>query len=590
MGVFFTTILAAGLLTGCGGSGSASGQGYNMTEEEVSVYYEGKYGSDQENVTMYFLDGNKQIAYYDMDTVQSILNKLYQDGYGDYEKDPAYAVSYSSDGADQVTFTRENGYDMVLNFAEDSIHFTDYDMFISHSYDMSPVDLSHSSGYDADGQPVYLQRVESRSFSRYGKELTYDLAAYDIDLIHQGDAYYLPAQTLYDVLLGSTYTLYLYNGEDAFYINYENFQNGMGEDDSLVQKYYDTEQSERSQALIDYTYHELCMVLDYSYGLKDSHNIDSFDEYFQEMAYDGQSLKDMLRSEDPLKMDQALQVLTYKGFADMHSGFMAPSAFTGLENLSKVRAAGYAQSIYDYVAMDSGFRKAREKALGLEQEEVNNYQEVGDTAFITFDHFLAQKQDYYKEAPTDETQDTVGLLIYAHSQITREDSPIKNVVLDISCNGGGEEDAVAFVCAWFLGDASIYLQNPMTGASAVNVYRCDVNLDHTFDEKDTLSGFNLYCLTSPASFSCGNLAPCMFACSDKVTLIGQTTGGGSCVVLPMTTASGSFFQVSGFRRISSSKNGSFYNSDQGVTPDILLTKTESFYDRESLVEMIDKIK
>ena len=146
------------------------------------------------------------------------------------------------------------------------------------------------------------------------------------------------------------------------------------------------------------------------------------------------------------------------------------------------------------------------------------------------------------------------------------------MVIDLSCNTGGMEDAAAFVCAWFLGESNIYMQNSLTGAQAVNVYRCDVNLDRVFDEKDTVSDLRLYCLISPVSFSCGNLVPCMLKASGKVVLVGQQSGGGSCQVHPFTTASGTFAQCSGYMHISSMKNGSFYDADQGVEPDVVLTR------------------
>ena len=43
------------------------------------------------------------------------------------------------------------------------------------------------------------------------------------------------------------------------------------------------------------------------------------------------------------------------------------------------------------------------------------------------------------EEPVEEEEevDTIKLLLYADSQINRENSPIKNVVIDLSNNGGG---------------------------------------------------------------------------------------------------------------------------------------------------------
>ena len=151
-------------------------------------------------------------------------------------------------------------------------------------------------------------------------------------------------------------------------------------------------------------------------------------------------------------------------------------------------------------------------------------------------------------------------------------------------------DAAIFVMSWFLEEAPFSTINPLTGAQRTALYRADVNLDHEFDERDTLAGKNLYCLVSPVSFSCGNLVPCVFKSSGMVTLIGDTTGGGSCIVLPMSSAWGTLFQISGPNRISFVKNGSYYDADRGVDPDVFLTKTETFCDREKLTEFINSLR
>ncbi len=101
---------------------------------------------------------------------------------------------------------------------------------------------------------------------------------------------------------------------------------------------------------------------------------------------------------------------------------------------------------------------------------------------------------------------------------------------------------------------------------------------------------HLYCLISSSSFSCGNLVPAIFDQAGGITLIGQRSGGGSNVVLPGTTASGMIFQMSGPLQITTCNNGSLYGVDTGVEPHVRLNKTESFYDREALVEMIHGLK
>lgn len=221
-----------------------------------------------------------------------------------------------------------------------------------------------------------------------------------------------------------------------------------------------------------------------------------------------------------------------------------------------------------------------------------SYFEVGDTAYISFDNFTMLPgengvEGYYThdgKLP----EDTFGIIVDAHRQITRENSPIKNVVLDLSCNSGGATPAAVYTLCWFLGESRVSVNNTFTGAQSTMFYKADINMDHVQDEQDTLAGrgLNLFCLISPASFSSGNLVPWAFKENGNVTLLGRTSGGGSCVVSPITTAWGTTLLISGSRRLAFVKNGSYYDVDQGVEPDYVIHTYDHFYDREKLTEYI----
>ena len=235
------------------------------------------------------------------------------------------------------------------------------------------------------------------------------------------------------------------------------------------------------------------------------------------------------------------------------------------------------------------------KLVGLRSahpESEQPYYEIGNTAYVTFDSFVLDPYlDYYALAAEgtlpDPSVDTISLLYYAHQKITRENSPIENVVLDLSLNQGGTASAAIWVIAWFLDEAQLSLTHTATGAETTVVYRADVNLDHQFDDADTISNLNLYCLTSPISFSCGNLVPWAFKADGRVTLLGRVTGGGSCSVLFTTTAWGTSYRISGPNRISFLKNGAFYDVDRGVEPDYFIKNYGTFYDREALSEIVN---
>jgi hypothetical protein len=115
-------------------------------------------------------------------------------------------------------------------------------------------------------------------------------------------------------------------------------------------------------------------------------------------------------------------------------------------------------------------------------------------------------------------------------------------------------------------------------------------MDGEFDFDDSLPiEINRYILTSDQSFSCGNLVPTALKGKPCVTLLGKTSGGGSCVVRSCTSASGAVFAISSSNQISSMKNGSLYNADEGAEPDFAISRYETFYDREALVDFIHNL-
>ena len=337
---------------------------------------------------------------------------------------------------------------------------------------------------------------------------------------------------------------------------------------------------ERSDALAEFGYNELCLALDCLYGLKEIHEIESFDNLFWRLGYRG-----YLHDRDASVADSALAAFISFYLDDLHSAYSGRSWMNAVKEdtgFIGTMYAKYEQHLYEYT-------DARSRIIG---EEIPFYAEVGNTAYITIDDFeiKANGSDYYTGLETGEMpNDTISAIITAHRNIYRENSPIENVVIDLSCNGGGYVDAALFLMGWVLGEAPFCVKDTFTGALSTATYRADTNLDRVFDEKDTLKDKKVYCLISPLSFSCGNLVPAVFKYSQRVTLLGRTSGGGSCMILPMSTAWGTAFQISSKNRMSFFKNGSFYDIDQGVDPDIYLSNIDSFFNREKLTEYINNM-
>lgn len=396
-----------------------------------------------------------------------------------------YGLAFSMDGA-IAALTRTDGapYSMTVDSAADTITFYDYDAFIRHEADRVLIDILDADEAHSEEEKSIFRRTPD-SYERYGDQLVLNLGAYGIDVVADGNACYVPLQTLSDFLLAINYINLFYNGKAIFFADMDGLQDEeTGSYSALGELFYSVEPRERSEAMGAFSYAELCLAMNMEYGLKDIHGISSFDSF--------------------------------------------------------------------------------------------------DT--------VPEDVDYYKNAPTADARDTIGILAYAYSRIMREGSPVENVVLDLSCNGGGEADAAVYTLSAFLGEGYASVKNTMSGALAMGVYEVDLNFDGKFDENDKgLTGKKLFCLISPTSFSCGNLVPCVFKNSNDVTLIGRTSAGGSCVILPLTTADGTFFMISGPKRLAFMKNGSFYDIDQGADPDFVIPTPELQFDRQYMTKYINSL-
>lgn len=428
--------------------------------------------------------------------------------------------------------------------------------------------------------------VATRLTNRRGDPVSLRLADYDIEIITDGGECYLPFQMLNNLLISPLYVQYIFNGQQIIGDVYGG---------TLTERAYEAEPAPMSESFALYNYNELRLFLDTFYGLKPEHRINSFFNY---LVFNT-SLNDALMGTDPNAFDDALSELMTTCLDDSHSGLVRKS----WRNNASPEAAG--MDLFFNVLNGMGYTTmSRLQAAGrlsrasrqFYPDGIPPYEEIGDTAFVTFDSFTADRspEEYYRLENPDDPKDTVELILYAHRQVTREGSPIKNIVLDLSQNGGGNSSAAAAVAAWFTGEAVFQLRDTMTGAETIEGFRADLNLNNKIanDPGDSVSGgeYHLYCLTSPVSFSCANLVPAIFKQSGIVTLIGQRSGGGANAVLPAVTASGTLFRISGTKQISTSINGSFYNVDTGVEPDVILTRPESFYNRPALVEMINSLK
>ena len=534
-----------------------------------------KYSSDddggvsEDTVETYFSTKYDDIPFLSVDFCMPFFSDFYE---------KSELTSETSDDGNVVTYTNEDGSTVKFNYTEKYIEFNDYDLFLSLE-DYSPLETlaPFASVATSDEPTILLQSPYDHYYS--GDTRRIELDDYQIPMIKSGDKLCIPVATFSDIFISETGYNIVYNGE-ALFCTASSLLNG-----KLGEIYYSVDSKDSiSEDLARFNYYELCLNLDLRYGLKEAHQIKDFDSYLSRMG-----LKTEYLSGDVLRIEKANRKLYINCFADFHSGLLNKSPYLDKESSLIGNMYEYNNDFYDRIGSMQKSTTARKEKLG----EVEPYERRGNTVFITFDEFTMKSavDMYYTDNYEYVLTDTLDLFAYAVKRLQNEDSDAENVVIDVSCNGGGYNIACAYAISTILGQSNIVIRNPNTNALRQTITDADLNLDGKIDQNDKSMkelGKNIAVIVSDASFSCGNLLPCNLKSRDKdVLILGQQSGGGGCVVGYGATATGSFLQFSSTKQFTTMKNGYIKDIDDGIAPDISLSLSK-MYNRDYIVNLVSE--
>ena len=550
--------------------------------------------TEREDMTIAFRQGKEDIPYISLtsDFLKACLQKEF---------------TFSEVNADTKTVTITNkdrsNTKAVLDLTKHTLSFENYDLFFSNSAKvyMDPVSTEAFE---------YIKITDCSNIAGQSVALGWYTQDVGVVLWEKTDGTYevaVPLQFLNDVFLSPSQSHLVYNGENIF-------NTGALAVESISNEYYNSPRkgTERSAAMAELCYNELCLNLDFNYGLKAIHGIDNFpdfDSYFKSVG-----IKNDLMSTNASTFANALKDVCEFYFGDGHSNYMYNSPYYG--NASRPTGSHTSPQRVKYSESTEKYQAARDSVYTSGNLPGYELSSDGTTAIVRFDEFTLNAQALSKEkreeygkyiynnlldnyvnyADAKKTQhlyestyDTVAF-IYAVNKKIQETQSIENIVLDMSCNGGGANHSAGFVLAWMLGKCDFAFTNPITGAKWTISYEADINMDGKFaQDDDTVKDKNLFCLISPVSFSCGNMVPAMLKASDRVTILGVTSSGGSSCVQMSSAADGTTFRMSSKWVMSINKNGSNYDIDRGVEPHCIINIPKNFYEKETISALVNNI-
>lgn len=503
----------------------------------------------------YFNDNN--VPYIEISEFFKILDIAYEDSYSDSN------VSYTIDKSigNQVKVTRENSSYAIFDASKNDFTISDSNYFYESSHS-NPLcflpdygDLG-VAGVDTDIKFVANStKAENKYFG--GEEVTFDFDDYNIKTIAYDNNLYLPFTTLSDMFLAVLYAPMVVFDNGIFSPELSDYPADL----------YKRGKINLTSEVIDYHYDELAFNLDFNYGLDgrreellNQFNCNKMSEVFR---------KEYIKRDNLFELDVDLTNLLSYTLDDIHSYILG---YTPMLPYSE------RYQIYGREVMG-------ERGTSFYQEYANvksnytlssGYNEYDDTAIISFTSFYELDDNLYNNVDdlSNTSSDCGELFAYAYKMITRKNSPVKNIVIDITRNGGGDTRCGAFIAGMFSDYVVSYIANGSLNGSGLGIsyYESDCNLDGVIDENDKLiSGgdYNIYCLTSSISFSCANMLPHMLRDSNpNIKIIGHQSAGGECCILPCATVYGTLYTISGSTALKMmGTNGEYVTTDFGVPVD-----------------------
>ena len=524
-------------------------------------------GKTTNGVTLRYYEDMPHVAYIAVADFQKMLM-------------PSKRISVSRTATSLYLLETSKGETALVNTAEESMTFDDYISFVS-------MDVVNAEGFVQEGDELSYVREKPATYTPAAALVTFDLKKYGIDLRGDGQMVYVPLSTLSDLYsdLGGNHVFF--NGEKIMLADFDEKPGTL--DPAFFLKPYET--AERPADLAAYSYGELCFAIDHFYGRPGRNAIDN---KIQEKGLDqalSETHRKLLKS---TKMDEYIFGLEYLS-ARLYDG--SHTTISPIVNCSHIGAADskmtdqfankFVSSFLDIYPLEtmavsnnlqrsdgSEFAaKARQKLLNTD-----TYTKIGNTMYCIFDDFgpidtQAWKAFYKGTGPlptyNPEYRGDICGIVEALDKAAA-DPEVKNFVLDLTCNNGGDLGVLQAITTLLAGKNAVTYENVLTKQRGVNEAQVDANFDRVFDDKDKGPRYpelNIAIMTSDYAYSCGNLLPSQMK-DFGYLIIGEKTGGGSCSIQKMCTPEGFCYQLSSARFRILNKAGE--NIDSGVEPHIAL--------------------
>ena len=502
-----------------------------VSADDANAYYE------EHQVTAYLYDAKTKKNFTCMFREDMNLPYISAEDY----LDQVYTAKFKTTENDDGTFTvsNKNG-GFKVDPEKDTVHFDAYEKVAF--FDAKPI----SEDMKAD----YINDDHFNVGSEKLNGLDLNPGKYNIDIIDYNSKVYFPLTTIADIFSPSFHT--------AVYIGGKIYFSGVMDEKPYysADPFYDS--LERDTSLINYSYNELCFAVDNLYGrppkakIAESIKKKGFNKSLDEYSELTKEAKKLLKSKNKIDYYFGLFYLdtvfddgghtsfsglisqTANAKSDTVLGKALTKVLTDADDERLAKVSDHVSKLQTNEGVSKQIKAARKKAYSeydtVKEWSKNNFLLLnGKTVIFVFDSFSDSVVEPFKWS-----------LDYAQKK------GVDNFVIDLSCNTGGSSSVAVYMLSIMTGSGDLSMKNTATGNKLTETAKVDKNLDGKFNKSDDEVKYDLNyaILTSRISFSSANLMPCK-AQEKGVKILGETSGGGTCMLSKLYYPEASAYTMSG---------------------------------------------
>ncbi|ENY68866.1 Hypothetical protein, predicted lipoprotein, putative peptidase S41 [Metamycoplasma auris 15026] len=497
------------------------------------------------------------------------------------KKEKSYILKQDSTATEGIENQEQAEYKLVINWEKNTISVPDTGFFYSI---IKPGQL-------IDGSQFLKIRTEQQYDAK--QEIVFDLGKYKMDILFKDEKVLIPFSVFNTLFITQNYNNIYFNGKtftnlEAGIDSYSSFGTPK-EAKERIQKEATIAKKKPTKRQREINFHHLAFVMDYFYGLKRYKKFDSFEKYI------GEDYKKKLLSTNPEEFHQAYIDVFHKKLNELHTRIDALSYYNGYseESLRNSTLAKepkkYYGDYYNTFFKNQDELQARYKSTfkkDLDKLTLDDHIRFvdDDTVILSTFGFADATKEQKEDTANTWKHDTYFLMKEFMKKIEakkKEKKEIKNIILDLSLNGGGSVYAMIRTLGFMTNKEVLNREYDVLNKigtktlSKVDVFGDNKFTNHNYDK------YKWTALVGINTFSAANQATSIIKEMGIAKIIGQKSGGGMSAVFPATLLDGTTVTMSSPNNATFGEK--FEDIEGGVEPDVKLDYKD-FYDNKKVKE------